>query len=106
MGCAEEDEAERVEGDARRQSTGMDGQLEAALIVGARDEGERQLGASAAGESRAAVDPPPGARVLVDVDFLAGLDLEDNPVRAPEDRLDRSGVGPCLAAIVGVFACP
>ncbi len=56
------------------------------------------------GKRGAAVGPPPGARILVDVNLLAGLDLKDQAVRAPENGLDRPVFCPGLAAIPGILA--
>jgi hypothetical protein len=77
-----------------------------AAVVGADDEGGHELLEGAVGEGGAAVGPPPRAGILVDVDLLAGLDLEDDPVRAPGGRLDPAGVGPRRAAVVGILPRP
>src|SRR5271157_3102910 len=96
--------AQDVKPQPKGQPAGTDFEHEPALAVGRDGERNPQLGASAPGESGAAIGPPPGARILVDVNRLAGLDLKNQAVRAPENRPDAAALRPGLPAILRILA--
>jgi hypothetical protein len=86
----EERDAGYVQSDTECQTWGNNSQFEPPEAISPGDKGDHWLGAAAVREGGPAIDPPPRAGILVDVDLLAGWDPKDEAVRAPEDRPDGS----------------
>src|SRR5262249_10821266 len=96
-------DSDEMQADPDLQPRGMDIQLEPPRVVGLGDKRNHGLGTARTRIRCPAVDAPPGARILVDPDLLAGFDLKDDAVGTPEDGMDRSDCGPRPAAIIRGF---